>query len=258
VRVEGSNCIVTSNIIRESGRGYAGGYGINTGMNCVVSGNKISTKSVGLAYSQPNYGIKVDGNSTVTGNTVESYGTGRFEYGVYQSAGKYTVISGNILAFCYTGIRVNGPYAQIENNILKSCGFSNSPGIQITACNFSIISGNNLYDNDRGIRLYRTCNSTISDNIIDANDATYGIYEDTAPCDFNSISFNNMLLSSTPTTSITILKASGNSSALFNHGCYKSMWTHLMANPIAGAQYCNATTGDTAIYSGAAWIWTHG
>lgn len=253
IKVAGSNSNVNSNIISETGRGYIGGYGINVGNNNIVSDNIISIKVVGLVYSQPDYGIVCGINNTVNGNSIKSYGSGRFAYGI--NSGVSSIINDNTITFCMTGIRANGQYTMIKGNMFSNCGLSSNPAIQLTSSNFSIVSHNIILGASRGIRVYRSCNCTIDYNSISASSATYAIYEATSPCDFNSISFNNVLLSGTPATSIVILKASGNSSSLFNYGCYKTMWTHLMANPIAGAQWVNITTGKIGTYTGSAWTW---
>ena len=254
IKIDGDNATVSANVINEIGYGYTGGFGINGGSNSIITGNKIRNQLTGTA-SRPTYGITFGDMCVITNNHLYAGGVANFDIGLYNAGGGNCTISNNYIEGATTGLRLDGRYAIISSNVFYDAAASNNAAIFINSGKYSTISCNSLQSVDRGIRLYKSTNCTVTGNIIDANDATYGIYEDTAPCDFNTITFNNMLLSNTPATSITILTASGNSSSLFNRGCYKTMWTHLMANPVAGAQYVNATTGDICTYTGAAWVW---
>jgi len=214
IKVEGNHSIVSNNIMNEVGYGYTGGYGIRTGSDfysCnynTISNNQITNNFVGGAADKPAYGIRLGGIHTdVSHNTISSPGPGTFDQGISTTDVSNYTISDNTIMDATFGIFLTGSHSNIHDNTFIDCGIGNYPAIYLIGVTYCNVHDNDLIIADRGIQIKNSFNNSIHNNNIDANDATYGIYEDTTG-NYNTIESNNLRLSTTPSTSIKILGSS--------------------------------------------------
>ena len=171
----------------------------------IISGNHLFTSNAKLG-NYPLYGIRCISHNTITENIINATGTARFGMGIY-TRGILNHIGMNTLNNSYTAIRVDANLNTIEGNMITSTA-SGAPAILLKSANFTLVLHNNMDKIDRGIRIYRSCNTTCKDNIIGDAAAGYSIYEDTALCTFNIFRDNDY--SDSTTKQATIIGSGSN------------------------------------------------
>jgi hypothetical protein len=237
-----------------SKREYSYGYNLEA-YNITIDGGWIEAAgaAVSILYDSPVRTLNKHGS--VHGVTI-SYGAG-VAINVYSD--NVTVSDNTIYTPGTYGIQANNvKHTTIQNNRIEK---ATNGCIYLSGCNKGIISGNYIYGGANwgyAIRLSSTKRFNIYGNTIEqsaANTPDYAITE-SATADYNFI-HDNYLNMTTATAKIT--RTGANTIVTGNFGNYSIVLpTAMPATPVAGQMYCNVTTGDIAIYSGAAWIWTHG
>lgn len=141
-----------------------------------------------------------------------------------------------------------------DNYIIKA----NTGIIYVASCNKGQISGNYLYGGSNwgyGLLLSSSKRFNVYGNTIEqsaANTPDYAITE-SGTADYNFI-HDNYLNMTTATAKIT--RVGANTIVTGNYGNYSLYLPSVKpAAPVAGMIYVNTTTGDIAVYTGAAWVW---
>jgi parallel beta-helix repeat protein len=152
-----------------------GDYGINVSTNAdfaEVFGNSVEDATL--------CGIYVAGaHVRVTDNTIEATATqGATDKGI-SVAGDHAIIACNVVDNTGTGIQLSGDYGQVANNTVAECDCTASAmGIYLLGGFADVVSGNQLFENQRGIYLNSTCDrSILIANTVHASDGD-GIYID--------------------------------------------------------------------------------
>jgi parallel beta-helix repeat protein len=162
----------------------------------------------------------------------------------------YTISDCTIYGFTRYGIDTRSR-GKIEGCTI----YGGSRGVSISGFNNITIDGNKFYGCTDGILMSTTSrNIIITDNKFGG--CTDGIHFSGTPRYLTIL--GNDLLNCT-TNAINYAVQPTNSYIALNQGSSSmQIPTSVPTYLIAGAMYVNATTGDIAVYSGAAWIWTHG
>lgn len=195
----------------------------------IVSDNRIMNLAGGAHASKGVAILPASGAQyyTISGNHISKYTT--YGISVFATAGTHAVINGNTFIGGSRAISVSTGCNNItiSNNI---CLDQSSDGIMLYACKNITVTGNRCKTSGDGIQATGTC---INVNIVG----------------------NNCLGSTTPFN----YAACTGSILSYNLGYFTvQLPTSAPATAEAGMMYVNTTTGDIAVYSGTAWIWTHG
>ncbi len=132
-----TDVIITGNIINGVGqRGITSQTGVGNA-RITISGNIIN--GGGTATAQ---GIFVDNSTSVI--VVDNQVSNFLDHGIYTGAASSgTIINGNEVTGCISGIRVLGNHSIISNN---TCFLNNTTGIEVTT-NYGSITNNTCRDN---------------------------------------------------------------------------------------------------------------
>jgi len=261
---ENSTC--SNNIIS-----YIDHIGISVNGNNSIISNNIITKITGIS----SYGILLSGTGTLKTVTIDGNSITTVNgIGIYGGASwTHSVITDNKIRNCTSiGIRSFVSESIISNNFL----YNVSAGITTDSTSYNSITGNHIENlkNTDGIKVYLVSNSTIIGNVINSIITYDGIeiadsknitvasniiraangVRETGISNYNLIVDNNVM-----SCTAKITRTGAKSIISSNLGFFTFQYpTTVPTDLVAGSCYVNTTTGDIAVYSGAAWIWTHG
>ncbi len=153
IRLSGSNCIISSNIIDSNYYGIA-----TTGSNNVLINNAFERNTAGIEMNSGSY------DNNITENTF-SYN----EKGVWARSATSTnnFITSNVFSNNGQGINLTGASSyNIENNVI----FSNTDGIYLRFSSSNEIVSNIIYNQSTAIYAYQSDYNNLENNIITNND----------------------------------------------------------------------------------------
>jgi hypothetical protein len=162
--IRGDGTLVTNNICRNN-VAYGIGVGIDA-TNVIIENNYITSNGVG--------GVATGGGGSTLNNNVIYKNTGT---GLQATGVKASIVGNRIINNTGYGMLIEAEFSLVSSNFLYSEAARAGTGIGCGDTSQVVISGNYLYNYDRGIYLYRTSGSrsdiTVQQNVISTN--TYGI-----------------------------------------------------------------------------------
>lgn len=218
IMIETSNVtwtIITGNYLENNGN-----YGVDLydGVHHVVEGNQI--------YNHGRCGIKSTDATymSIQGNMIQTASEAGIWLGRYTTPSSYSIIAGNKINACATGIMSGGSFDSIEDNNINAC---TAQGIYITGGNSNYVGGNHI----RACTAYGIKVETSDDNVI-VNNWTVGngsgcVRIQNAACDRTRLWGNNF-------DEGAISDAGTNTIAFDNFDSSAGAWIATIAPPAGG------------------------